>query len=100
MSAQPESERRLPRGRKDRDAEQIRIDEEMLAGRDASVAIDGRPVCDLTASTRVRCVPADETARFPCFATFRPSPEASSAAADHQYVSLMFYFWLHLGTAD
>ena len=26
--------------------------------------------------------------------------EASSAAADHQYVSLMFYFWLHLGTAD
>src|SRR5262249_25762177 len=26
--------RRLPRGRKDRDAEQIRVDEEMLAGRD------------------------------------------------------------------
>ena len=34
MSAQPEIGRRLPRGRKDRDAEQIRIDEEMVAGRD------------------------------------------------------------------
>lgn len=40
------------------------VDVEVLAGRAASVAIDGRPVCDLAASTRVRCVPANETASF------------------------------------
>ncbi|HSJ90664.1 MAG TPA: NAD(+)/NADH kinase [Ilumatobacter sp.] len=40
------------------------VEIEVLAGREASVAIDGRPVCGLTASTRVRCVPATETARF------------------------------------
>ena len=45
------------------------VEIEVLAGREASVAIDGRPVCGLTASTRVRCVPAAETARFVRFGT-------------------------------
>ena len=45
------------------------VEIEVLAGREASVAIDGRPVSGLTASTRVRCVPATETARFVRFGT-------------------------------
>lgn len=40
------------------------VEIEVLPGREASVAIDGRPVGGLTAATRVRCVPAAETARF------------------------------------
>lgn len=45
------------------------VEIEVLAGREAAVAIDGRPVCGLAASTRVRCVPSDETARFVRFGT-------------------------------
>lgn len=45
------------------------VEIEVLAGREASVAIDGRSVCALVASTRVRCVPATETARFVRFGT-------------------------------
>jgi NAD+ kinase len=45
------------------------VEIEVLAGREASVAIDGRPVSSLPASTRVRCVPATETARFVRFGT-------------------------------
>lgn len=47
--------------------ETVEID--VLAGRAASVVIDGRPVCELVASSRVRCVPAAETARFVRFGT-------------------------------
>lgn len=40
------------------------VEIQVLAGRAASVAIDGRPVCALSVDDRVRCVPAPETARF------------------------------------
>lgn len=40
------------------------VEIEVLAGREASVAVDGRPMCALSASMRVRCVPANETASF------------------------------------
>ncbi|MFP5488753.1 MAG: hypothetical protein ACLGHQ_10660, partial [Acidimicrobiia bacterium] len=40
------------------------VEIEVLPGRAASVVIDGRPVCGLDAASRVRCVPATETARF------------------------------------
>lgn len=40
------------------------VEIEVLVGRDASVAVDGRPVCALSTAARVRCVPAAETARF------------------------------------
>lgn len=36
----------------------------VLEGRLASVVIDGRRVCELTAGSGVRCAPASETARF------------------------------------
>lgn len=45
------------------------VDVEVLVGPEASVAVDGRPVCGLTAPMRVRCVPADETASFVRFGT-------------------------------
>jgi NAD+ kinase len=45
------------------------VEIEVLPGREASVAIDGRPVCELAAAARVRCVPAAETARFVRFGT-------------------------------
>lgn len=45
------------------------VEVEVLAGRAASVAIDGRRMCDLAASTRVRCVPSLETASFVRFGT-------------------------------
>jgi NAD+ kinase len=45
------------------------VEIEVLAGRAASVVIDGRPVCDLSAGSRARCVPATETARFVRFGT-------------------------------
>lgn len=47
------------------------VEVEVLPGREASVAIDGRPVCDLAAFTRVRCVPAIETASFVRFGVHR-----------------------------
>jgi NAD+ kinase len=40
------------------------VDIEVLDDRPASVAVDGRPVCSLTAGSIVRCVPAESTARF------------------------------------
>lgn len=40
------------------------VEIEVLAGRAASVVVDGRPVSGLAAASRVRCVPAVETARF------------------------------------
>ena len=40
------------------------VEIQVLQGREASVAIDGRSVCSLTVDDRVRCVPAGETARF------------------------------------
>ncbi|HUF83611.1 MAG TPA: NAD(+)/NADH kinase [Acidimicrobiia bacterium] len=40
------------------------VEIEVLAGWEASVAIDGRSVCALVASMRVRCVPSPETASF------------------------------------
>lgn len=40
------------------------VDIEVLAGRDASVAVDGRPMCELGQGDRVRCTPSNETARF------------------------------------
>lgn len=40
------------------------VDIEVLPGRDASVAVDGRPVCGVSAGAQVRCVPSGCTARF------------------------------------
>ena len=40
------------------------VEIEVLDGRNASVAIDGRPVRELTDGAMVRCTPAAETARF------------------------------------
>lgn len=40
------------------------VEIEMLEGHQASVVVDGRPVCALSATAKVRCVPAGETARF------------------------------------
>lgn len=40
------------------------IEVEVLGDRDAAVAVDGRPVCGLTAGGKVRCVPSAATARF------------------------------------
>lgn len=43
-------------------SETVEID--VLPGRAAAVVVDGRPVCGLGTASRVRCVPANETARF------------------------------------
>lgn len=40
------------------------VDIEVLPGREAAVAVDGRPVCSLEAGATVRCVPSAATARF------------------------------------
>jgi NAD+ kinase len=40
------------------------VDIEVLGGREASVAVDGRSVCSLGAGAAVRCVPSAETASF------------------------------------
>lgn len=40
------------------------VDIEVLAGREAAVAVDGRSVCSLAAGATVRCVPSAATARF------------------------------------
>jgi NAD+ kinase len=36
----------------------------VLGEREASVAVDGRPVCNLTAGATVVCTPSVSTARF------------------------------------
>jgi NAD+ kinase len=43
------------------------VDIEVLDDREASVAVDGRPVCTLTSGASVRCVPSASTA---CFVRF------------------------------
>ncbi len=45
------------------------VDVEVVADRDAAVAIDGQPVCHLTTGARVRCTPSTCTARFVRFGT-------------------------------
>jgi NAD+ kinase len=45
------------------------VDIEVLGGREASVAVDGRPVCNLTRGATVRCTPSTATARFVRFGT-------------------------------
>jgi NAD+ kinase len=40
------------------------VEIEVLGEREAAVAVDGRPVCDLTAGTTVMCTPSNSTARF------------------------------------
>ena len=40
------------------------VEIEVIGERDASVAVDGRPVCDLEAGCSVMCTPASSTARF------------------------------------
>ncbi len=45
------------------------VDIEVLGGREASVAVDGRAMCSLSAGAVVRCVPSASTARFVRFGT-------------------------------
>ena len=40
------------------------VEIEVLGEREAAVAVDGRPLCNLTAGAVVRCVPSAATARF------------------------------------
>ncbi len=40
------------------------VEIEVLGERETAVAVDGRPVCDLTAGTTVLCTPSSSTARF------------------------------------
>jgi NAD+ kinase len=40
------------------------VDIEVLPGREAALAVDGRPVCSLSSGATVRCVPSASTARF------------------------------------
>jgi len=40
------------------------VEIEVIGEREASVAVDGRPVCDLAAGSTVMCTPAASTARF------------------------------------